>query len=366
MGAATPPVWERNLLEGRAGTFTLHELYAAVQAAGEDLTARDDGHTVIHGVSDTRWRRRVRGALETLRRQGKARRVGPSMWVLDGTPTKPRAAILVSLDGSHREVELRLSRATELLGDLDEPADLICTDPPYGLGVAQGYRTDTGHRTYGRDHSRVVTGYVDVPPQQYRDFTSEWIGAAATAIRPGGCLAVVTGPQQAAWVQVAAEDAGLTYVNSLAVGRVFALRTTRRFAHAHWTVTLMTRGPLDSRRRVFTCPADLPKARSGVDYPLDLWEIGSVGRADARPGELRYPNALPVRLVDRIVAALTRRPCADQADLVCDPFLGSGATALVALRRGLRFVGGDVNPASLAFTAARLSAALMGPATQSA
>jgi hypothetical protein len=32
--------------------------------------------------------------------------------------------------------------------------------------------------------------------------------------------------------------------------------------------------------------------------------------------------------------------------------------ALVALRRGLRFIGGDVNPAALAHTAARLSAHL--------
>lgn len=313
------------------------------------------GKDVIHGASDTRWKRRVRGALQTLKKEGRARRVGDSMWVLDGTPAAPRRAVLVSLTGAHGDVELRLGDAATLLRDLDEPADLILTDPPYGLGVGTGVKTDTGARTYARDASRVVGGYVDVPANAYRDFTATWVSAAAQALRPGGYLAVVTGPQQAAWVQVAAEDAGLTYVNAIAVGKVFALRTTRRFAHSHWTVTVMCSGPLSSPARTFTPPPDLPLARSGATYPLDHWEIGSVGRADAARGALRYPNTLPVPMVDRLVGAFTRP---GHPDLVCDPFVGGGTTALVALRRRLRFIGGDVNPSALAFTAARVSRAL--------
>ncbi|GEL46606.1 methyltransferase [Cellulomonas hominis] len=276
--------------------------------------------------------------------------------MLDGDPAAPAAAVLVSLDGAHGQVELHLSAAADLLAQLDEPPALICVDPPYGLGVGRGTRHDVGARTYGRDNGQVVPGYVDVDPGAYREFTSQWVDAAARALTPGGYLAAITGPQQAAWVQVAAEDAGLTYVNSLAVGRVFALRTTRRFAHAHWTVTIMCSGPLRSPARIFTPPPDLPRARSGAHYPLDLWPIGDVGRADARPGQPRYANSLPVPLVDRVVGALTRPATPARRDLVCDPFVGGGTTALVALRRGLRFIGGDLNPRALGFTAARLSA----------
>lgn len=343
---------ERDVLTETHGTYTLEELYAAVEAAGPHVTHRDDGQDVVHGLSDTRWKRRVRGALQTLKKDGRARRVGDSMWVLDGTPTSPRRALLVSLSGTHSQVELRLSDAESLLRGLDEPADLILTDPPYGLGVGTGTKTDTGARTYARDSSRVMGGYIDVPSNAYRDFTATWITAAAGALRPGGYLAVVTGPQQAAYVQVAAEDAGLTYVNAIAVGKIFGLRTTRRFAHSHWTVTVMCSGQLNSPARVFTPPPDLPTARSGALYPLDHWEIGSVGRADAARGALRYPNSLPVRMVDRLVGAFTRP---EQSDLVCDPFVGGGTTALVALQRRLRFIGGDLNPSALAFTAARIS-----------
>lgn len=345
---------ERDLLSVRRGVYTLEQLYGAVHADG--ATGRDDGDRVIHGVSDTRWKRRVRGALQTLKRQGRARRVGDSCWILEGTPDRPARALLVTLGGHHADIELRLAEAREVLTSLDEPVDLVCTDPPYGLGVGTGPRHDTGARVYGRDATAVVDGYVDVPAHAYRQFTTEWVAAAAAAIRPGGYLAAVTGPQQAAYVQVAAEDAGLEYMNVLAIGKVFPLRTTRKFAHAHWSAVLMCKGPVTSLRRVFTPPPDLPKARSGVDYPLDHWEIGSVGRADARPGQRRYPNSLPVTLVDRLVGALTRPVERGKApDVVCDPFLGGGTTALVALRRGLRFIGSDVNPAAVAFTAARLS-----------
>lgn len=350
----TGPVTEAQLLAARTGTYTLEELYDAVQEAG--LTERAAGTEVVHGATDLRWKRRVRGALQTLRRQGAARRAGPGVWVLDGPPEAPRRAVLVTAGGRPDQLELRLSSAADLLADLPEPADLILSDPPYGLDVGAGPARDTGARIYQRDASRVVAGYRDVPATDYRAFTTHWVQAAAAALRPGGHLAVITGPQQAAWVQVACEDAGLEYVNSIAVGKVFALRTTRRYAHAHWTVTVTCKGPLTSRQRVFRTPPDLPKARSGRDYPQDLWPVGDVGRADAAPGALRYPNSLPVTMVDRLMHSFTRDADATpEPDLVCDPFLGGGTTALVAMLRGLRFLGGDLNPAALAFTAQRLS-----------
>jgi hypothetical protein len=105
--------------------------------------------------------------------------------------------------------------------------------------------------------------------------------------------------------QVIAEDAGLTYLNSIAVARPFALRTTRRFAHAHWTITLLAAGPPDSPARFFAPPPDVPKAASGLDYPLDWWV--DIAKYERR-GLLRYHNALPPALTRRIVLATTRGP----------------------------------------------------------
>lgn len=340
----TGPVTEAELLAGLAGTFSLAELYAAVEAA--DLTARADGDAVVHGRSDTRSRRRVRGALQHLKRQGRARRAGDSVWVLDGHPEAPRHAVLVSLCGSHRRVELRLQRAADLLGDLDGPADLILTDPPYGLGVGGGPAADTGARTYRRDESKVEGG------RRVRRRRSRRLPGVHRRVGGGRRRGPAPGRAPGRGHRPAAVGLG--------PGRWRG----RRPVLPHWDVTVLCRGPVDSARRVFTCPPDLPKARRGGDYPQDFWPVGLVGRADAEPGRIRYRNSLPLRLVDLLLAAFTR-PTADgdglDADHVVDPFLGGGTVALATLLRDLRFTGCDVNPRALAFTAHRLSHALLRP-----
>jgi DNA modification methylase len=334
-----------------AGTYTMPELYEYVASRADiardgGLEPPDDRH-----MTDTRWRRRVRGVLQNLREKGGARRVHASTWVIRGPRHAPRHLLLLAPAGRNSDVELVVRDATLLLATLDEPVDLVIADPPYGLGRGEDPEAT---RVYQRNHSQVVPGYVDVPAEQYGEFTHKWVSAAAAALRPGGTLAVITGPQRAAIVQCVAEDAGLSWLNSVAAFRQFALRTTRKFACSHWTITMMCRGRANSRRRVFNTPADLPKARSKADYPLDWWP--ECGKAE-RQRLLRYDNALPAQLVHRTIEA-----CTEPGELVVDPCVGSGTTAIQAWRLGRRFIGADINPNAIRFAAARLLAENAWPA----
>ena len=326
------------------GTYTLRELYKecltrADVARANGLQPPDEDHP-----TDQVWRRRLRSALQASRVNGNAKRIGRSVWAIQGTRERPRQLILIAPGGTCADIELRIQDAVALLGSLDEPVDLVLCDPPYAL--ERGRSASSLRRTYRRDHGKVIGGYVDVPVEEYEQFTHAWVGAAAAALRPGGQLAAITGPQQAAIVQCAGAACGLTWVSSIAARREFALYTTRRPACAHWTITVMCSERLHSPRRVFNPPRDLPKARSGGDYPLDWWEEN--GRSD-RPGLLRYDNSLPRRMVRRIIEALTNR-----RELVIDPCVGGGTSAIEARSLGRRFIGGDVNPDAVRFTAARL------------
>ena len=157
---------------------------------------------------------------------------------------------------------------------------------------------------------------------------------------------MITGPQRAAYAQLAAEHAGLAWVTTIAARREFALLTRRRPACAHWTITVLGHGGLRHPRRVFHPPEDLPAARSGRPYPLDWWEHN--GRAD-RPEALRYDNSLPLTLVKREVLAFS-----DAGEHIVDPFLGAGSTLIACWRTGRRSTGADLNPQAVRFSAARL------------
>jgi hypothetical protein len=267
----------------RTGTYTLAELYALCEQGTP--VERDGGHDPVPShPGDRRWKRRVRGTLEGLRRSGRADRIDRTVWAIQGTRQQSARLLLIVSGATPREFEMRLQAAAELLAQLDEPADLVLCDPPYGLDRGSGHYADGNG--YRRDHTMVVPGYVDVAPSGYADFTHRWVQAAAAALRPAGQLAVVTGPQRAAVVQCAAEQAGLTWVTSIAARRTFPLATLRRPACAHWAITVVCRGALGNPLRVFNPPPDQPLARSGHPYPLDWWSEGN-GRAD-RPRLLRY------------------------------------------------------------------------------
>lgn len=328
-----------------AGTYTLPEIYGLCQDRAD--TARAGGHDPVPGhAGDLRWKRRVRGALETLRKSGRAGRIARTTWAIHGTLDRPLRLLLIIAGAEPRDFELRLQAAAGLLATLDDPADLVLCDPPYALGRGRGHYSDGNG--YRRDQTKVTGGYVDVDPAEYADFTSGWVTAAAAALRPGGQLAVITGPQRTAAVQGAAESAGLTWVCKIAARREFPIATLRRPSPAHWDITVLVRGSLGHPRRVFSPPADQPAARSGRPYPLDWWTDN--GRAD-RPGLLRYDNSLPLRMTVRAVRAFS-----DPGGHVVDPFLGGGTTAVACWQAGRRFTGGDLNPGAIRFSAARLLA----------
>lgn len=327
------------------GCYTVPELYRLAEDAG--LADRPGARTIIQD-GQQQYKRRVRSALQSLKRQGRAHPAGErAAWLINGCTGRPRRALLVWLPREPSQVELVLGEAADVLAQADEPIDLIVADPPWALG--RGDQRSAYQRTYGRNHGQVMPGYIDVDPAEYADFTAHWIAAAGHALRPGGYLAVVTGAQQAARVQVAAEDvAGLTYVNSIAVTRTFGLFATRRFVHQHHRVTLMTRGTLNSSLRVFHRPEEMPRGRTGQIYAVDVWTDIPEQR---RRGLLRYDNALAHALISRVIRATT-----DEYHLVADPFLGSGATAVACLTTRRRFYGGDANAESLRFAMARILA----------
>jgi DNA modification methylase len=326
----------------QAGTYPLPGLYDYVEREAD--IARNDGLSPSSPMHphDPKWRHRARCWLANQQTAGNAWPVEHAVWAIDQEGGQPCRFILITPDGCLDEVELQVRDAVELLEDLDDQVDAVITDPPWGLR----WDEDSARHHLARDHTKVVEGYIDVPQRGYLDFSRTWITAAADVLRPGGQLVIVTGPQAAAHVQIAAEEQGLTWISSIAASREFVARCSRRPAPSHWTITVMCRGSLYHRRRTFNPPTDQRRSKTGGIYPLDQWIDN--GRSD-RPGLLRYATMLPPRLAQRMVSTFT-----DVGDHVCDPMAGGGEIVNACQLLGRRITAGDANPHAITFIAARL------------
>jgi DNA modification methylase len=87
-----------------------------------------------------------------------------------------------------------------------------------------------------------------------------------------------------------------------------------------------------------------------------------VPRLDGHPAP--FPEALP----NRLIAMYTFREAIKQnfaGDIVLDPFLGSGTTAVAARRLGRRFLGIELNQEFCAYAQHRIMATPVAPKVMS-
>ncbi len=78
--------------------------------------------------------------------------------------------------------------------------------------------------------------------------------------------------------------------------------------------------------------------RYRMTHPSNIWTDITVPFWSMRENT-PHPTQKPERLIERLVLASSR-----PGDIVLDPFLGSGTTAVVARRHGRSYIGFEVNP----------------------
>jgi len=81
--------------------------------------------------------------------------------------------------------------------------------------------------------------------------------------------------------------------------------------------------------------------------PSDVWQISNV--KSNHPEKRNHPCQFPISLVERLILSLS-----NPGDLVIDPYIGSGTTAIAALRHGRRTAGADIYEEYLSIAKERL------------
>lgn len=85
--------------------------------------------------------------------------------------------------------------------------------------------------------------------------------------------------------------------------------------------------------------------------PTDVWLFPKVTSGKKRSSKERtpHPAQFPLQVIDRIVKGTSKT-----GDLILDPFIGSGTTAIAALSNDRAVIGFEINPAYCEIAAKRI------------
>jgi modification methylase len=225
--------------------------------------------------------------------------------------------------------------------------DCVFADPPYNLQLRGELRRPDDSLVDGVDED--WDRFDDLPA--YDRFTRAWLAEARRLLRKDGTLWVIGTYHNIFRIGAALQDEGFWLLNDIVWRKSNPMPNFRgrRFTNAHETLIWAARGR-DSRYR-FNYQAmkslnDDLQMRSDWLIPLCTGEE----RLRNEHGLKLHPTQKPEALLHRVLLAATR-----EDDVILDPFLGTGTTAVVARRLHRRFIGIERHPAYVEAALARLA-----------
>jgi adenine-specific DNA-methyltransferase len=270
-------------------------------------------------------------------------------------PTKP-AKRAPRKSKKRARVRLEVQDAFKFLAKLKpNSVDLIVSSPPYCMG--KEYDTSGSVDDFIADHEKLAPLLV-------------------RALKDGGSLCWQVGhyvkdgvavPLDAVVYNIFSKQKKLLLRNRIIWTFGHGMHANRRFSGRHETILWFTKGPeyhfnLDAVRVAQKYPGKRyykgPKKGEWSGNPLgknpsDVWEIPNVKSGHVE--KAAHPCQFPVALVQRLLRALTR-----SGELVVDPFVGSGSSAVAAVVEGRRFAGCDTSTDYIEIAKKRLNQTKQG------
>src|ERR1700750_1390217 len=215
--------------------------------------------------------------------------------------------------------------------------DLIFADPPYNLQLQRDLKRPDDSKVDAVDDDWDQFASF----QAYDEFTRAWLSACKRVLKPSGTLWVIGSYHNIFRVGAILQDLGFWILNDVVWRKSNPMPNFRgrRFTNAHETLIWATREQ-DSRHR-FNYAAmkalnDDVQMRSDWFIPL----CTGPERLRNQHGLKLHPTQKPEALLHRVLLASTA-----PGDIVLDPFMGTGTTAVVAKRLHRHFIGVERHPA---------------------
>ena len=193
--------------------------------------------------------------------------------------------------------------------------DLIVADPPFGIGF------DGKSGVYNRDDTLVIPGYREAQGS-YAEFTKDWIAQLPRIMKKDASAYIFSGWTNLDAILNGASEAGLTTLNHLIWHYPFGVYTKKKFVTSHYHVVLL----VNNVKSYYFNKIE--------NYPEDVWIV----KRKYRAGKEKNSTKLPLEVVSKCID-FSSRP----GDVVLDPFMGNGTTAVAAKAAFRHFIGFEIN-----------------------
>lgn len=201
----------------------------------------------------------------------------------------------------------------------EESVDLVVTDPPYNI-ASQHKITKQGNRIVS---TMEAWGEWDTyHPFDYDVMMMRLISECYRVLKSGGSLYLFTAREDNGFFIRKALERGFTYQNQL------ALLKRNPLPHFHKT----------NWRSAFELCLYVSKGKPKTFHFLSQPECVNVYPYPIPQKETAHPTEKPLEFIKRLIQVSS-----NEGDLVVDPFMGSGTTAVACQQLKRRFLGFEVN-----------------------
>ena len=224
--------------------------------------------------------------------------------------------------------------------ELPGAVDVVFADPPYFLSNG-GTTCQSGRRV--SVHKGTWDRLVSI--DEMHAFNRRWLATVQGLLSEDGTV-FVSGTQHVIHsVGFAMQQLGFKPLNDITWEKPNPPPnlSCRYFTHSTETVLWAAR---DQRSR-HTFDYQAMRRENGGTQMKTVWQMTAPGKAEKVHG--RHPTQKPLSLVSRCIRAATA-----EGQLVADPFVGSGTTAVASAQLGRRFVGCDMDEGYLEIAAKRI------------
>jgi len=226
----------------------------------------------------------------------------------------------------------------------DAAIDTCVTDPPYNMSGRRGLAwAFSSHVTMEQQWDRFAH-------DEYFDFTCCWLAEVCRVVKTNGNI-LVFGSFHNIYL--------IGFVLEHVLGRRILQQITWFKPNAQPNIT--GRLPTESTEYIIWACNNTPNRASNWTFNYrvskeigggkqlrNMWTFPCTPRSERKAGN--HPTQKPLELLERILQLWT-----EPDDMVLDCFLGTGTTAVAALRRGRRWIGIERDSSYVAIARARIA-----------